>query len=449
MRLFSRIRFKHIFLFSVIVGVAVRFITVFVTHPNFDMESFYLVGKIVTSGQNVYAETYRYNYAPLWSFVLGFLYTISHGSFSLFRLLVSCILITVDVGIAVILASSFSYVAGILFILNPISILLTGSHGQFDNLAFLIGFAGAYVYGNSVGDYWKKRKIGGILLLSLSLLFKHIFFVLPFWWALRTKGVWNKIMTLCIPYGIFFCGFISYWPKAGGNIIENVILYKSGNNPLLYPLIIAFPFQRYLSPDLLFIGALFIGGILARKMRIIPNLLICTGILVLFAPAAANQYFAIIIPLISTYLNPLYIFFTATHAFHIISRLTNSAITVPFLNIKLSFYTVDFRFTSMVLFSGFLYTILHTLQKNNQRNLRIKHLMLAVIIPLTLFGFTKGIEYMMVRPIHIALKEKNYEYANRLFTAIQIIPPLPDTPFYNTLTPIRQEIEKYRQSKIP
>jgi len=416
----------------------------FLTTPNYDIDSYYIVGKIITSGQNVYAETGRYNYAPLWSFVLGGVYSLSQvfdNPFFVFRLVITGILITVDIGIAIVLRKVFSQRVGILFFLNPISILLTGSHGQFDNLAVLIGMIGALVYGNTDDHFWKKRKLLGILFLSFSLLFKHIFFALPLWWAFRTKGVWNKVMTLLIPYGLFIMSFVPYWFTAGGSIIEHVFLYTSGNNPILYPYLIAFPFQRYISPQIFFLLTLCAGCFLTRKLKMFESFLLYTGIVVLFAPAAANQYFAIVIPLISSYINPAYIAFTLVHSFHMISRLTNFSFPIPFTAIQLNFHNVDFTFTSLVLLSGFVYTVLFTIPKKDIRA-KWKHTCLSIAIVLCVIGLNTCIEYIQIWPIAKAMKAGNYTLVHSLYSNIQKIPPLPGTPFYKKLTPIRVSLEE-------
>ena len=51
------------------LGVAARLIAASAGH-NYDMESFFIVAKIVEHGGNVYASTSRYNYGPIWSTLL-------------------------------------------------------------------------------------------------------------------------------------------------------------------------------------------------------------------------------------------------------------------------------------------------------------------------------------------------------------------------------------------
>ena len=67
---------------------------------NFDYESYCIVSDIVVSGGNVYAETSRYNYGPVWFNILG-MFKILFGS--CFRFSIIVFLSLIDVGIALIL----------------------------------------------------------------------------------------------------------------------------------------------------------------------------------------------------------------------------------------------------------------------------------------------------------------------------------------------------------
>ncbi|UKI30108.1 MAG: hypothetical protein L6W00_19200 [Lentisphaeria bacterium] len=67
---------------------------------NYDFESYTIVAELVEEGKNVYAETFRYNYGPIWFYVLWLLKMISG---SLFRYSLPFFLGVVDICIAGIL----------------------------------------------------------------------------------------------------------------------------------------------------------------------------------------------------------------------------------------------------------------------------------------------------------------------------------------------------------
>jgi hypothetical protein len=56
---------RALFITGVAIGVGLR-IWVSTLGYNFDFESYAVVASIIDSGGNVYAETHRYNYGPVW-----------------------------------------------------------------------------------------------------------------------------------------------------------------------------------------------------------------------------------------------------------------------------------------------------------------------------------------------------------------------------------------------
>jgi hypothetical protein len=81
------------------IGIALRFLIASVGFT-YDMQSYNIVGKIVNSGGNVYRETTRYNYGPLWFLIVGAFYKFSNyfvDSFLVFRFSLTGLLVIVDV----------------------------------------------------------------------------------------------------------------------------------------------------------------------------------------------------------------------------------------------------------------------------------------------------------------------------------------------------------------
>jgi hypothetical protein len=106
---------------------------------NYDFESHLIVGKIVSSGGNVYAETSRYNYGPIFSLCLGLFYYLSsflgNPSFA-YRMFIVCFLTCFDIALSFLLYKKYKSMSiAALFFLNPVSIIITGYHNQFDVLA--------------------------------------------------------------------------------------------------------------------------------------------------------------------------------------------------------------------------------------------------------------------------------------------------------------------------
>lgn len=271
---------------------------------NYDVESYWLVGQIVDNGGNVYAETHRYNYGPVWFGVLGGLYKVTAGfpdHFAAYRISIALFLTVVDIGIALLLWKKFGKKVAALFFLNPISIIITGYHSQFDNLAILLGFAGVLMLAKSETDH--KRTWSGWALLGLSLMTKHILFALPIWLAIKQKVLWKKIAVMVVPFGLFAVSFVPFWQHGREGIINNVLLYRSMNNAPFWTTIAPGILQNNLPVFLLFIGSLVAAGFAVRKVGIIKTFLIYLACLVLFSSSIANQYLAILVPFIAVYFN--------------------------------------------------------------------------------------------------------------------------------------------------
>ena len=274
---------------------------------NYDMESYFLIAGITDIGQNVYAQTDRYNYGPVWFQIINFfnhppLFGLNPLIAMRYKIVV--FLSLVDVAIALVLWKKFNKKVALFFFLNPISIIITGYHSQFDNLAILLGLLAVLLY---QADYKKPMlsKSAGLCLLGLSLMTKHVLFMFPIWMVLKEgkKSSFNKLLILFIPFGIFLAGFAPYWSGSKGGIIKNVFLYGSKNNS---------PFWLELAPHLLseifplvvlFMGTLFVTGMLLRKKSIVESFFYYLIVVVVFSSSLANQYLSICVAALAVYPN--------------------------------------------------------------------------------------------------------------------------------------------------
>lgn len=291
---------------------------------NFDFVSFLKVLDNVEIGGNVYAENLRYNYGPIWFYVLHGL----HGVSGLFQdpsgamgVLISGFLALIDVGIYVILLRSFGIVAASLFILNPVSIIITGYHRQFDNMAILLGMIAVLIYKDSFRQPIDRRKVGGLVVLGLSLMTKHVFFAFPLWLAVKQRGWKEKLVVLLIPVGIFLIGFLPYWIGAADGIIDKVFLYEPYQEFLNAPFwhwFVPNIIRYFTTPTLIFIISLIVGAFIFRRKPGLETLLFYSAILVVTSPTIANQYLAIVIPFISVYFNFLFLLYTIMATWHLL-----------------------------------------------------------------------------------------------------------------------------------
>ena len=288
--------------FALFIGIFLRFFVMMFGH-NFDFESYCIVGEIAGNFKNVYAHTDRYNYGFIFFVIQGLFWNISmlaaQYHLVLYRILFVILLTCTDIGIANYLRKHYSSMIAVVFFLNPISIVISGFHNQFDNIAVLVALLALPHYNKkkefTKDDFWF------ILFMSLSLIIKHIFFMIPFFLLVK-KGLplCKRVAYSFIPPIMFLLNFVPFIignDDAWNNVLNNVFLYRSNtNSPLLWPL-----YQLFNIPTTVcfpvYIAALVLIALLFRKRtfeNIFFNYTIC---MFAFASAIANQY--LVIPIVA------------------------------------------------------------------------------------------------------------------------------------------------------
>ena len=235
-------------------GTAIRLVLASTVYGEWDIQSYEIVANIVLEGGNVYAETIRYNYSPVWFTTLSVLKRIQLQFPILpFHFIVKFFLCGIDLLLLVFLLLIARYEkismikTSIFFYLNPISFLTTGFQGQFEGFAVLMVVIGLFAY-----LALKCNRVLGTTLLwffaTAGMIVKHsIFYELIICLNFAIRRYWLKILLFSISVCIFLALFLPYWDsgdegfiKAWKNreeaavsavrIIRNVFLYSSGND---------------------------------------------------------------------------------------------------------------------------------------------------------------------------------------------------------------------------
>ncbi len=321
-------------LIIIIFGFASRFILIGRGY-NYDFSSYSIVLGIMEEGGNVYSSTTRYNYGPIWFHTLNSIFNLAQKDFFTFRILLVALLSLVDFMIFLILHKRLGRTIAFYFFLNPISIIITGYHNQFDNLALLLGMISVLMIGDDHEQSLDITKISGLFILGLSIATKHILFAFPIWLALKQKGFISKMLIILVPSMLFIFSFLPYWKEGNQGIIQNVFLYKSFNNAFLYQLLIPVNVGPISSSSFIWLLALILFGYIFRKKNTFDSLFLYTAILLITSPAVANQYLAIVMPFVASSLNPftlsfvvlgsIYLFldFDGLHAIKILSEVVH------------------------------------------------------------------------------------------------------------------------------
>lgn len=202
---------------------------------NYDVESFQIVGNLAAEGRNVYANTSRYNYGPVWLMVLGALKWVQlyfgSNDIGAYHLCIAAVLTAADLAIALLLARYFGRTVGAVYFLCPVSVLITGFHSQFDNVAVLIALVSWLLIKDAPDRAQYSSLLVSAALMGVSLTTKHIMVFFPLWILLWAEfGSLGKRITYCgIAYLIFLTSFVpfAFAPEALAGIRQNVFLYNS------------------------------------------------------------------------------------------------------------------------------------------------------------------------------------------------------------------------------
>jgi hypothetical protein len=171
---------------------------------------------------------------------------------------------------------------GALFLMNPVSILITGYHGQFENLAVLPLLIAVYAL--------QKKKASWLIFLlgSISILIKHItIFAVVALYFYTFKDKRKALIALLGTTIIFLISFLPYIPEGRENIINQVFFYSSAIQP--YSLLYLIPFWSTPTFAIGMIMFLFIY----RKSSIIEQILKSFLAFLILTPGIGEQYFVL------------------------------------------------------------------------------------------------------------------------------------------------------------
>ena len=200
---------------------------------NFDTQSYLIVVQGVLERENVYALTDRYNYSPLWSLVVTGVWLAAAPNVGAFVLLVGLVLIAADTASALLLIGVGRRRLGLepdearrralLFFSNPISVLISCAHGQFDGLSILFLLAALWM---SALPKSRTSQAGVAGMLALSLLVKHFTAFHPLLFSRRRQRDGLPDGLILAPYLVFAASFLPY-ASALGPIVRHVFLYPA------------------------------------------------------------------------------------------------------------------------------------------------------------------------------------------------------------------------------
>lgn len=338
---------------------------------NFDMESFWLVGRLTAAGENFYAETTKFNYSPLFAYVFATLFELTRPLAQLsdlpdpfvFRFLVSFVLTLIDLGIGLLLLGRFKIKVCLLFLFNPVSVIITGYHCQFDNAAVLAGLGAFLLLERATMATNRIAVMGAAVLLGVSLGIKHVLFLAPFCLLLHTHLPWRTRLILgTVPYGVFGLFFVPYldaWPQ----LIANVFSYQSLSNAPLLNALLPTAMADWISAKLIWVVGILAWGWWRRRQLMSEWFLEYLVVLVSLSPAMANQYLAIPSAAIARFMNPFFGAFALVAGYYLVGdiyglRMADQLPVFPWVtDPALLSYLRNFDWMILLLAIGFLWRL--------------------------------------------------------------------------------------------
>ncbi len=261
---------------------------------NYDLDSWRIVVNILRRGGNLYLETGRYNYSPLWAGILAVLDRVG-GALGLSLVqMVRLFLLAVDGATALLIraialqrgwSQRRALSAALLFFANPVSVIVSGYCGTFDNLSIAFLLLALLLAA--------RRPAGQVAVsgaLSLSLLAKHLTWFHPLIFALRRERPRLSWPAALAPYAVFAASFLPFWSGREG-IRSHVFGYRGLDEPYgTEPL----RFVRWLPREtttVLLVAAALTAAVLLARVEMPRASLILTLVLLIFAPGICPYYF--------------------------------------------------------------------------------------------------------------------------------------------------------------
>ena len=254
---------------------------------NYDTESYGIVAEIARSGGDLYRDTNRYNYSPLWAGVCVAAEAAAGAAGIRPVFVFGALLLAADVAASILVlvlarrrgARSPAF-AALLFFANPVSILVSSAHLQFDGIAILFLLA-AILFSDRAKD------ASAAAALSVSLLVKHVAGLHPL--LFRRRPGRRGLLPVVLPYAILAISFLPYL-RSWREILQSVVLYRGLTGHYGIEAIVLLPGVPDWAPVPIFVAAAAVAIWQLRRLELTRASLRLFLVVLVFAPGFGRQY---------------------------------------------------------------------------------------------------------------------------------------------------------------
>ena len=273
--------------FGVAAAIRIAYLVRFA--GNYDVAAFADAADILRRGGDLYLETARYNYSPVFAYTLLGLSRLGDALGVSLAHLLGALLLAADAATAVLVSRMAGggrrgAAAALIFFANPVSVFVSSFHLQFDGLAILALLAAVHAAERRPGS-------GRIpLWLSVSLLVKHIaaFFPPLFLRSRRRGGI--GLAAAAVPYALFAASFLPFWRQWSG-IRSHVLEYRSLAEDYGVGMLRNFAGLPRWLPTAVFLAAVLAALVLLRGVPLRRSCLLLFLVALIFAPGICEYYF--------------------------------------------------------------------------------------------------------------------------------------------------------------
>jgi hypothetical protein len=280
---------------ALVAGAALRLAFLASLRENYDLTSFRMAAEVIRRGGALYQEVARYNYSPVWGYVVAGLDAMGRAiGFSLARGITSLLFLADAVTAGILYricrergaTRARSGLAAALFFANPVSVVVSSLRGMFDALSILF-----LVLSVRRIEQRPAHRTGAVAAMSASVLVKHVTWFHPLLLARRGQPR-VRLAAALVPYAVFLASFAPFW-SSRDRIVAQVFLYRGMSEPYGVDALRRLPWiPQWGLPALCAAAALAAAFWLARRgIELGRASLMLFLVLLIFLPGITPYYF--------------------------------------------------------------------------------------------------------------------------------------------------------------